>query len=125
MFSPRASVTTGFGMAARADMSDSDGEQTVAQARRFACRENDAGIRKHQAQCAHELHKLAVRDLCERLEFACVGAKPRERNRDLRLPAGAEQIIAMQRETDRFEPPIGQAVKGSDSQSSESRGIRA
>ena len=89
-FPARAGVTARLGVAARADERDAERDQPVAQPRRFARREHEAGVGEHQPERAHELHQFAVGHVRERLEFARARTQARQRDRDLRLPAMAQ-----------------------------------
>jgi len=124
-FFARAGVAAGLGMATGADQSDAEGYQSVAELRRFARREDEADVGKHEPQGTKELNEVTIGHVGQRFELARARAEPREGNRELGFPAFAQEIIGMGGEANGFEAPIGQAIKGADAKPAETGGISA
>ena len=120
-----AGVAAGFGVAARAHQRDSQRNQAVAQLRGFARREHEAGIGEHQPKRADQLDQFAVGNMRERLEFAGARAQPRQRNRQLRFPTVAQQVIGVRGDAQRFVPPVTQPEQRADAESPKARGVSA
>ena len=60
MFATLPRVTAGLGMTAGAHHGYPNRSQRITQRRALACAENDADLRKRDAQRAHQLDKFAV-----------------------------------------------------------------
>ena len=120
LFFTSAGVTAGFGMAAGTDVSDAERKEAIAKSSGFARGKHKADVGECEAQSANELHQLAIGDLRERLELACVRAKARERKGDLGFPAVPQEMLAMICKTDRFAPPVRKAIKRTNSEATKS-----
>src|SRR6266536_2901814 len=121
----RPGVPARLGVASSAHQRDAEWNQPVAQLGRLARREHEADIGKHQAERAYQLHQVAVAHARERLEFAGAGPEARQRNRQLRFPACAQQIIRVGRDTERLETPVCQTQQRTDAQPAKTGGISA
>src|SRR5438132_1262559 len=124
-FTAGAGITARFGMASGADHRHAEGDEAIAQAGRFARGKHQAGIGKSQAKRADELDQFAVRQGRWWGKAAGAGTKPRQGNRELRLPAMPEQKIAVGRQAERFPAPVAQAKESANSESAEAAGIGA
>jgi hypothetical protein len=112
----RAGVAAGFSVAAGAHEGDAQGNEAVAEAGGFAGGKDKAGVGKHDAKGANELHEFAVAHVREWLKFACAGTKPGKRDGDLGFPADAQEVIGVSRDAERFESPIAEAVESANAE---------
>jgi len=77
------------------------------------------------AERAEQLDKLAVADRMGRMEPAGRGSKPRETDREMRFPAGAQEMIKMRGERNGFLPPIPESEQHADADAPETGGMTA
>ena len=73
-----AGVAARLGVAAGAHHGDAQWNQPVAQARRFAGGEDDAGVRQKQTQRTDGLNKVVVVEVSQRFELTGAGAEARQ-----------------------------------------------
>ena len=101
-----AGIAAGFGMAAGAHCGDAEWQNRIAQPRRLPGAEDDADVRKRDAQGADQLDKLRVAQFHARLKAA--GARPnaRKTHGELRLPALLQEVFQMGGQRARFRPPV-------------------
>jgi len=78
---------------------------------------------EHQAKGAHQLHELAVAQMCQGLKLTSAGTQPGQGNSQLRLPAIAEQVSGMGRNADGFQPPVAQAEERANANAAKPRRV--
>ena len=120
-----AGVSAGLSVAAGAHERDAERGERVAQRSGLARAQDEPDPREVQAERADHLHKVAVVQRVGRLKSSGGGAQPRQADREMRLPACAQQMVEVRGQRDGLLAPVPQAEEHADADAAEPGGMPA